>query len=209
MKIEKWEEAYIEWQKTENLNKFKESLKIWELKNNDFILDLCCGSGKCTRLLRKEGYFNVFGLDLSKNLLTHNEKFKRVVISNAVFTPFSENTFDVVLVHKSLHHFTGYDGILKEVRRILKPEGFFCFIEPEKTFLRLISHYLLFFTPIGYLTKNLRFLRKAVKEEKKAYYFWLKNIQIFLSLMEKKYGFKIINKWSDYLHIFVKARVGK
>ena len=209
MQIEDWEEAYLEWQKNENLDKLKESVKKWDIPKNDLVLDLCCGSGKCVNLLKREGYNNVFGLDLSKNLLSHNENLMRVLISNALVTPFKENTFDVVLMHKALHHFTNYDGILEEVRRILKPGGIFCFIEPEKTLLRLISHYLLFFTPIGYLTRNLRFLRKAVKEEKETYYLWLKNIQYFITLMKTKYNFIIIKQWSDLLHIFVKAVVKK
>jgi len=49
--------------------------------------------------------------------------------ANAKSFPFPDGTFDVVLALYVLHHVAGYRAALRDIRRVLKPEGRFLFID--------------------------------------------------------------------------------
>jgi ubiquinone/menaquinone biosynthesis C-methylase UbiE len=49
--------------------------------------------------------------------------------ANAKSLPFSDGTFDVVLALYVLHHVAGYRTALRDISRVLKPGGRFCFID--------------------------------------------------------------------------------
>jgi len=46
--------------------------------------------------------------------------------------PFSDHTFDLVVCLYGLHHFRGYLEALKEIARVLKPNGTFGLIDPVR-----------------------------------------------------------------------------
>lgn len=111
----------------------EQAAKWLALKENDLILDLCCGMGRHAISLAKRGY-NVVGLDLSGVLLE-----KAVSMSNGLAIPFIQadmrnlplidSSFDVVL---NLFTSFGYfrddlenERVLAEIARVLKPEGRF------------------------------------------------------------------------------------
>ena len=66
--------------------------------------------------------------------------------------PFQESTFDIVYVHSALHHFPLLSNIMREVKRILKPKGFFIIQEPVICNLKddILQRYIrYFFRKIG------------------------------------------------------------
>jgi ubiquinone/menaquinone biosynthesis C-methylase UbiE len=97
------------------------------------ILDLGCGGGRTTVPLFKMG-FKVTGVDISKNLIKQlNKKFPEIdaCVGDAANLKFQKNSFDIVLFSHS-----GIDCLypkekrikcLKEIYRVLKPQGFFIF----------------------------------------------------------------------------------
>jgi SAM-dependent methyltransferase len=56
------------------------------------------------------------------------------VEANAEQLPFASDTFDVVLVNFSIHHFARPDVVCTEIRRVLKPGGRFVFAGPIEQF---------------------------------------------------------------------------
>jgi len=98
------------------------------------ILDLCCGQGRHALEIAKRGYTNVAGLDRSHYLINRARKINNAGGLNVVFKegdarklPFQNDIFNAVLIAgNSFGYFDSTKDdiiILKEVMRVLKPEG--------------------------------------------------------------------------------------
>jgi len=97
------------------------------------ILDLCCGSGQATDLLVQYSQ-DVTGLDaspLSLKRAQQNVPQAKYVEAFAENMPFSDNLFDLVHTSVALHEMAPSQlrQILKEVYRVLKPEGIFALVD--------------------------------------------------------------------------------
>ena len=100
------------------------------LQPDTVLLDLGCGPGTITAgLARRVG--RVVGLDASVEMVDAAENHAADCgIDNAAFEvgsaydlPFSDDSFDVVYAHQVFQHLSQPVEALREVRRILKPEG--------------------------------------------------------------------------------------
>lgn len=96
---------------------------------NKKVLDLGCGSGRYTQVLKDLGA-SVVGIDPSEGLL----KIAREQIQNIDFIkadssnlPFNNNYFDMVFAGMVIHYVKDIELSFKEVSRVLKPEGIFIF----------------------------------------------------------------------------------
>ncbi len=89
------------------------------------LLDVGTGAGLVTRCAR--GLFSVrVGLDLSPRLLAGNRgAFDLGVAGDLRHMPFLDRSFDAVTCFATLHHLFRFEGLVAEVRRILRPGGFF------------------------------------------------------------------------------------
>ncbi|MDY6967013.1 MAG: class I SAM-dependent methyltransferase, partial [Halobacteriota archaeon] len=105
-----------------------------KLSPQDRILDLCCGQGRHSLELTREGFENVEGLDRSRYLIQRARSSAKKENLKVVFRegdarklPYQTDTFDAVLIlGNSFGYFeTVQDDmrVLKEVRRVLKPWG--------------------------------------------------------------------------------------
>lgn len=104
-----------------------------QLNKNDLILDLCCGAGRHTITLARQG-FHVVGFDLSKTLLAraqeHAEELPIPFITGDMRElPFTNHCFDVVVnLFTSFGYFPSDEEnqkVLYEMARVLKPGGRF------------------------------------------------------------------------------------
>ena len=91
------------------------------------VLDLACGAGRHTEILRQRG-FRALGFDLSLVLLTQAPHLPRVA-GDMCCLPFSDSTFSRVLnFFTSFGYFESEEEnfrVLEEIARILEPEGGF------------------------------------------------------------------------------------
>lgn len=89
------------------------------------LLDIGTGSGLVTRCAA--GVFPLrVGLDLSAKILAaHRRAFDYGVTADVDALPFTDNSFDVVSCFAVLHHLYGFEGLVAEVARVLKPGGIF------------------------------------------------------------------------------------
>ncbi|MBY9007063.1 MAG: class I SAM-dependent methyltransferase [Candidatus Lokiarchaeota archaeon] len=102
------------------------------------ILDIGCGRGHISFYLAREGA-NVIGIDLSESLIDHckqeAEKLKlnlEFKIMNAQIPDFEDQTFDIIIGSRAIHHLPNLDIFFKECKRLLKKKGYIVFIEPLK-----------------------------------------------------------------------------
>jgi SAM-dependent methyltransferase len=90
-------------------------------------LDLGCGDGRLTSVLSESvGGLRLVGLDVDamETALARAEPcYQRVHTSTAECIPEPDATFDFVLSVSVMEHIPNLEGVLQEVRRVLKPGG--------------------------------------------------------------------------------------
>lgn len=105
-----------------------------DIKEGDSLLDLACGQGRHLIELAQKGNFNLFGLDRSRYLIQRAKNISRKKHLNINFKegdarklPYPTDSFDfVTILGNSFGYFETTDDdikILKEIFRVLKPEG--------------------------------------------------------------------------------------
>ena len=114
------------------------------IKSTDYILDVGCGPGTITAdfaAIASQG--KVIGSDAVEGVLQQASSYASSRdLTNVTFQkddanalPFEDNTFDVVHCHQVLQHVKDPVGILKEMRRVVKPGGIVAAREADyKTF---------------------------------------------------------------------------
>lgn len=140
-------------------NLFKKSLvEQLRIKNKQHILDLACGTGTLTILLKKTYLQSeVIGIDGDAKILEIAETKAKTAniqirlekgMSNDL--PFLDESFDEVVSSLFFHHLTRENKLktLREVRRVLKPGGEFHLADwgvPSNFLMRLGSYLVQFF----------------------------------------------------------------
>ena len=116
------------------LNKFVEEpgtlekLKELDLKNKK-VLDLGCGSGRYTKILKELGA-EVIGVDPSEELIKiAQSEIKDVEFIKAFASklPFNDSQFDFVFAGMVIHYIKDINESFSEISRVLKPKGEFIF----------------------------------------------------------------------------------
>jgi SAM-dependent methyltransferase len=98
------------------------------------VLDAMCGSGQTTSYLLTLGA-DVTGLDISNEVVeTFQQRWSNasVVKRSLLDSALPDNSFDCVAVVGGLHHIhPNLKAAVREIHRVLKPGGYFCFMEPH------------------------------------------------------------------------------
>lgn len=111
-------------------------IKSLDLQGCDALLDLACGTGTLTDLLRDTySIEKIIGLDLSdESLLLAQEHFAGTrppvplfLQGTADCLPFDADRFQAVIMGNSIHNLPDQDLLLREIGRVLSPGGIFAF----------------------------------------------------------------------------------
>lgn len=91
----------------------------------EHILDLGCGDGQLTQRIAATGA-TVRGVDASPQMAA-SARSRGITVdeSSAELLPYASATFDAVFSNAALHWMRDQDGVLAQVRRVLKPGGRF------------------------------------------------------------------------------------
>lgn len=169
----------------------KRRLSVFDITPDDFILDLGCGDGLNIKILKQMGINNIVGIDISRYLLKlakKNNPDVKFFLGSADKLPFKNGKFDIVLADSVFHHLIDYPKSIDEIRRVLKKGGRLGFIDPHSGIIRKLLDIL----TVSSLADFLPFFKgrkPAYLAEKELMDNWLKNEQVFLSLL-KRMGFK-------------------
>lgn len=100
------------------------------------VLDAACGEGYGSALLAATAA-RVTGVDLSADSVAHARR--RYAAPNLTFEaadclhlPFEDASFDCLVSFETLEHLEDHEGLLREFRRVLRPEGFLLISSPDK-----------------------------------------------------------------------------
>ncbi len=104
----------------------------WKSKNFNIFLDIGCGLGRNCIFMAKKG-FTVSTFDLSEDSVKATQqkatqqgvKLKDIQVADMLNIPYPNNSFDCILAMNVISHTDkiGFDKILKEIKRVLKPNG--------------------------------------------------------------------------------------
>lgn len=130
------------------------------------VLEIGIGPARiATKLVTYNPKFSIIGIDLSKNMLKlagenlkgagiESHKVRRIR-ADAKILPFKTGSFDLVISHNMLHHLPDPSPMLKEVERVVKPEGGILIRDIVRPYNRLLAWLYSHLFGLNY-TKNMR-----------------------------------------------------
>lgn len=107
----------------------KNFLNLLERDSGATMLDIGCNDGKFTlQCAEKIGASQVWGIDIDEQMI---KKARELGIRTKVWDansplplPFENEMFDVVISNQVIEHLYNIDGVLEEIRRVLKTGGY-------------------------------------------------------------------------------------
>jgi SAM-dependent methyltransferase len=98
----------------------REALADLRLDTADGVLDVGCGTGELTAVLREECPGRVVGLDRDPSLLTHARSHGPVVRGDARLLPFPDDAFEVVVCQALLVNLPDPVSVVREFARVAR-----------------------------------------------------------------------------------------
>ena len=100
------------------------------------VLDIACGEGYGSNFLSQSAK-TVVGVDISDLAVSHAQhKYSKANVTFKVGSctaiPLLDASVDVVVSFETLEHFTDHELFLREVKRILRPDGLLIISSPDK-----------------------------------------------------------------------------
>ncbi len=123
------------------------------------VLDVGCATGRLLFTMANAGVKHLSGSDIASNIIdVAKQKLSAFDVTLDLKTadaeallPWDDNAFDYVTLTGVFHHFFNPQKTLKEIHRVLKPNGRFIVIEPwfPPIIRQITNFYLLFFPHDG------------------------------------------------------------
>ncbi|MDP5158333.1 MAG: bifunctional demethylmenaquinone methyltransferase/2-methoxy-6-polyprenyl-1,4-benzoquinol methylase UbiE [Flaviramulus sp.] len=176
----------------------KKVVEIVKNSNPERILDIATGTGDLAINLAETRAKNIIGLDISSGMLEiGKEKIKKkaldskikMVLGDSENMPFDDSSFDAITVAFGVRNFETLENGLKEIYRVLKPNGTFVILE---TSVPTKSPYK---QGYNFYTKNiLPLIGKAFSKDRSAYKYLCESASVFpygeeLNNILRKIGF--------------------
>lgn len=127
-----WYDSYLE----KSNDSFQEKviapnlLRILEIKKGESVLDLACGQGYFSRLIKNLGA-SVTGVDLSKDLIKIAEEKSTdisYIVAPAHDIKLKKESFDRVFTVLAFENIKNVDEVMFEIKRVLKNDGTFTLV---------------------------------------------------------------------------------
>ncbi|RLE43028.1 hypothetical protein DRJ48_02080 [Candidatus Woesearchaeota archaeon] len=128
--------SYDELYGEEQLEKLRQVLRYIKVGGDWLVLDVGCGTGLSSSLLKCER----IGLDASMDMLL-NSKDKALlrVCGEAEHLPFKSNVFDLVICLTAVHNFHDFEAAIKEMRRVSKGSIVISILKRAKKYAKILA----------------------------------------------------------------------
>lgn len=115
----------------------RDALADLDLASRDRILDVGCGTGELTRVLREESDATVVGIDADRELLSHVTGADERVMGDATRLPFADDSFDLVVCQALLINLPDPVAAVEEFARVSRDRV--AAIEPDNSLVAIES----------------------------------------------------------------------
>jgi demethylmenaquinone methyltransferase/2-methoxy-6-polyprenyl-1,4-benzoquinol methylase len=179
----------------------KEAIRLTGISSNSILLDIACGTGDFAITARKSGVTEIFGADLSLNMISLFIKKAgwingKVIESVAENLPFKDDSFTNITVAFGVRNFYDIPVAFQSFYRILSDNGKVTVLEFRLPSNPIIKSFYLF-----YFNKVLPFVGRIISKDNEAYKYLPESVGEFdknvdlVSLFEQS-GFTKIEKHS-------------
>ena len=98
-----------------------------QLVQGKSVLDIASGSGYGTKILAKKAKI-AYGVDIDKNSIeyareNYNAKNIEYIAGDGGAIPLPDDSVDVVVTFETIEHIKDYERFIREIKRVLKPDG--------------------------------------------------------------------------------------
>ncbi|WP_136480021.1 bifunctional demethylmenaquinone methyltransferase/2-methoxy-6-polyprenyl-1,4-benzoquinol methylase UbiE [Cognatitamlana onchidii] len=176
----------------------KKVVNIVKATNPELILDIATGTGDLAINLVETNASKIVGLDISPGMLEiGKEKIEKkglaskieMTLGDSENMPFDDNTFDAITVAFGVRNFETLENGLKEIYRVLKPNGTFVILETSVPTKSPFKQGYTFYT-----NNILPLIGKAFSKDKSAYAYLSESASVFpygeaLNNILRKIGF--------------------
>lgn len=157
----------------------KKAIELTRMDDNSRLLDIACGTGDFSIAASKSSIKNIFGADLSLNMLKLFKK-KAIWISGksiqcvAEFLPFRNNSFTNITVAFGVRNFYDIPKSFRQFNRVLTVNGKATILE-----FRLPSNKIIRNLYLIYFNKILPFIGKIISKDRHAYTYLPESVNEF------------------------------
>jgi len=165
------------------------------------VLDIGCSTGIISHYLSKN-FTSVTGIDIDISAINYaankwkTDKNLKFCLMDAMNIGFPDESFDVIICASVYEHVPDYYQLMKEIKRVLKPDGI-CFFTVGNRFRFMEPHYHLPF--LSCIPKPLSHLYLRIFGKGKYYY---ENLLSYWGAkrLVKKFNFNIVDYTSAVIH---------
>lgn len=179
----------------------KKAIKFSQMNVNSILLDVACGTGDFAITAKKFGVKNIYGADLSLNMLSlFNKKVDWIIGKTtecvAEFLPFKNESFTNITVAFGVRNFYNIPAAFNEFKRVLTIDGKVTVLE-----FRLPKNYFIKKLYLFYFKNILPLIGKLISKDNEAYTYLPESVEEFDKKVDLKKifydcGFKDVKKYS-------------
>jgi ubiquinone/menaquinone biosynthesis C-methylase UbiE len=133
MKMTRFEKRFVNRKRKakRNIEKLCPSLKELDIQNVSDALELGCGIGVVSAFLVETYGWNMYGTDFDHEQIEIARKINQesdhlhYSVEDAAHLNFKDASFDLVLSQMVFHHIPDWETAVREVARVLRPQGYF------------------------------------------------------------------------------------
>jgi ubiquinone/menaquinone biosynthesis C-methylase UbiE len=120
---------------TQAINRAEKLLHFVNVQEKQNFLEVGCGNGAVSKYVAQKYRLNVNGVDIDPEQIQFaQENIDDIpnihfLVTDATGLPFPDNNFDIVLSFGVTHHISNWLDALGEIRRVLRPKGYFIYFD--------------------------------------------------------------------------------
>jgi ubiquinone/menaquinone biosynthesis C-methylase UbiE len=110
-------------------------LQFVDFRAGQRYLDVGCGNGAAPIRLAQKYQLEVTGIDVDPDQIKLAQAHSQSLVKARFLTvsgtqmPFEDGEFDLVATNKVMHHIRNWEDAVREMCRVLKPDGFFIYAD--------------------------------------------------------------------------------
>jgi ubiquinone/menaquinone biosynthesis C-methylase UbiE len=135
------------------MDRIKAAIDFSHIENNTILLDVGVNTGQLLKTIRASNNLcECWGIDIEPGIKTLQIKNCKLQVADVQNLPFADNYFDVVFALDVLEHVRQADVGIKEIHRVLKPNGLAILSGPTESWFYKLCRFIQF----GVITKNIK-----------------------------------------------------